>query len=34
MDYDAGGMSSPGEEDLSRIIAQFASHGLTASTGG
>ena len=33
-DYEPGPMASPGDEDLERVIARFASHGLTATIGG
>lgn len=33
-EYDPGSMSEPGEDDLSRVISQFAAHGLNAKTGG
>jgi pyruvate formate lyase activating enzyme len=33
-DYDPGSMAEPGEEELVRIIGQFAAVGLTASVGG
>jgi pyruvate formate lyase activating enzyme len=32
--YDAGFMSAPGENDLDRIVRQFANHGLKATVGG
>lgn len=32
--YEPGPMAEPGEEDLARVITRFASHGLTATTGG
>ena len=33
-DYDPGAMAEPDEKELTRVIAQFAAHGLTASVGG
>lgn len=33
-DYDPGIMTEPDEEELARVITQFAAHGLTASVGG
>ena len=32
--YEPGSMSAPDEQDLARIINQFATHGLTATVGG
>lgn len=32
--YEPGSMSAPDEQDLARIINQFADHGLTATVGG
>ena len=33
-DYEPGPMTSPGEEDLARVIASFDAHGLSATVGG
>ena len=33
-DYDPGTMTRPVEKELTRVIAQFAAHGLTATVGG
>ena len=33
-EYDPDGMAEPNEIELTRVIAQFAAHGLTASVGG
>jgi len=33
-DYEPGTMAAPGEKELKRVIAQFATHGLTATVGG
>jgi len=33
-DYDPGTMAKPDEKELTRVISQFAAHGLTATVGG
>jgi pyruvate formate lyase activating enzyme len=33
-EYDPGVMAAPDEEEIERVITQFAAHGLTAAVGG